>query len=92
MTHHCQTVNSLWASLVGYGTFDFGIVSVVLYLGRLAMRVKSSLEGGKRWAKYEVVTEEYRRKADGVFEMLVYMDLKFLGPARLEPGGYRWCF
>lgn len=41
MTHHGQNVNIFWDSLVGYGAFDFGIVSVVLYLGRLDMRVKS---------------------------------------------------
>lgn len=43
--HHCQIVNILWASLLGYDPFDFGIVPFVLCLGSWDMKVKSQVLG-----------------------------------------------
>lgn len=61
MTHHCQLVHTLRASLLGHGIFDFGIVSFVHFLGRWDTRVKPC-EGKKRQRNYEVFPEESRRK------------------------------
>lgn len=60
MTHHCQIVHTLRASLFGHGIFDFGIVPFVHFLGRWDMRIKPC--GGKRQRNYEVFPEESRRK------------------------------
>lgn len=86
--HHCQIVNILCSCI-----FDFSMVPIAFFFFFKEVGIWESCSGcqgevEKLWGLYWRVQEE----TGGAFQMLLRIELKYLGPASSGPGACSWWF